>query len=126
MRVNPDIKRLLGEISKETIVHTNTTQTVSRRYTLRMLRLFKTQLTEEEQIYVLQYLLQNLHYKNIALDPDTIMLIHNLKLRNVVTYTITMFMLLIVGVAIMFDNSLVSVVIEGISNVFKLLSIGKD
>lgn len=115
MIVNKKIKEMFKEISSETIKYMNSKDS-ERKYIRRLLNIFKTQLNEEEQIFIVKTILEFIHYKNIVTDPDTIITAANIKLR---TYFF-IFVLTIIGIftaAILFKtnenlNEIVSLILN--------------
>lgn len=81
MIVNKQLNEVFKEIAKNAVTFSNT-PSVHYPYLRKLLRVFKTHLTEPEQIYLLNLLLDNLHYKNVMTDPETLFLNNNIKLRT--------------------------------------------
>lgn len=119
MIVNRKIKEMFKEISVETVKYMNSKDT-ERKYIRRLLNIFKTQLNEEEQIFIVKTILEFIHYKNIVIDPDTIITAANIKLR---TYFF-IFVLIIIGmftVAILFKtNESLNEIVPLILNVLRV------
>jgi len=119
MIVNKKIKEMFKEISSETIKYMNSKDS-ERKYIRRLLNIFKTQLNEEEQIFIVKTILEFIHYKNIVTDPDTIITTANIKLR---TYFF-IFVLTIIGMltgAILFKtNESLNEIVSLILNVLKV------
>lgn len=82
MIINPKIRELLSEISKESIKHANT-YSVNRRYLQRLISIYIRKLDAKEQEYLLAVLLRELSHKRESLDPDTLILQNNLKIKHV-------------------------------------------
>ena len=82
MKVNPQITKTLDEIARQTNTYLNSPDG-HRRYLKKLHKLYTTALTEEEQIYTLRLLLEQLSYKNIVTDPDTVLAIGNVKNRTI-------------------------------------------
>ena len=82
MIINPKIRELLSEISKESVRHANI-HSVGRRYLQRLIRIYIRELDIKEQEYVLAALLRELTHKQEYLDPDTLILQNNLKIKYV-------------------------------------------
>lgn len=82
MIINPKIRELLSEISKESIKHANTHRE-SRRYLQRLISIYIRKLDAKEQEYILAALLRELSHKQEYLDPDTLILQNNLKIKYV-------------------------------------------
>lgn len=122
MIVNRKIKEMFKEISVETVKYMNSKDT-ERKYIRRLLNIFKTQLNEEEQIFIVKTILEFIHYKNIVIDPDTIITAANIKLR---TYFF-IFVLIIIGmftVAILFKtNESLNEIVPLILNVLRVMGL---
>lgn len=82
MKVNPKIKEFLNEITKEAINFGNTPIGPKRNILRKYIRFFKENLTEEEQIYLIYYLLELNHYKNLIIDPEHLNTIYNIKFKG--------------------------------------------
>lgn len=122
MIINPKIKEMFKEISKESIKHHNT-PSADRKYHKRLLKLFKENLTEEEQIYLVNVIFESMHYKHIVTDPDNVLTLHTVKLRNI-TYTFLLIFLTLFIVAALFKtNEALNGILEILTNGLKLLSI---
>lgn len=121
MIVNPKIKELLIEIEKKSISYANTPDK-ERKYLKRLLDIYKTNLTENEQLYIFKIIIELLHYKNIITDPDNIIQLHNIKLR---TYTYIMFLIIIimlVAAGIFKLNDSIANIFTIFNNIFKILT----
>ena len=95
MIVNKQINEALKSIGEETVKYLNTPDK-QRQYLKRMLSLYKNNLTEEEQLFMMKLLLEQLNYKNIIVDPDTILAIGNVKNRTIfVIFVLTVCSMLI-------------------------------
>jgi hypothetical protein len=122
MIINPKIKALFKEVSSQSIVYANTPDK-ERKYNKRLLKLFKEQLTEEEQLYVVKSLFESLHYKNIVTDPDNVLQLHNLKLRTFmfIFFIVSLFAVLI---SVLFkNNASINSLLSVFANIFKILNI---
>lgn len=95
MKINPKIKLMFAEIATESIKLSNKKES-RKRYIAKLVRIYQTQLTEEERIYLTMHLLEQLDYRSIITDPDNIVQIHNLRLRSHFFY----FILTIIGVSL--------------------------
>lgn len=122
MIVNPDIKRMYREIASQSI-HYNNTIDKPRAYNRRMLKVFKENLTEDEQLYLVSALFESLHYKNIVTDPDNVLQLCNIKLRTFtfIFFLVCLFTLLVS--AIFKVNNGINEILGVIGNIFKLLSL---
>lgn len=81
MIINKKINDTLSEISIKSVEYGNSPES-RRLYMKRMLKIFNESLSEEERIFFLSYVLDNLHYKNILIDPETMLTANNIKLRS--------------------------------------------
>lgn len=122
MIINPNIKRLFKEVSTQSIAYANTPDK-ERKYNRRLLQVFKEQLTEDEQLYVVKSLFESLHYKNIVTDPDNVLQLHNIKLR---TFTFGFFIVslfaLLISALFKFNTSL-SGLVGVFNNIMKILNV---
>ena len=99
MKVNKNIKNMLKEISERSVEYANDPNN-ERKYIRRILKLYTDVLTEDERIYVFKSLMEDLRYKNLATDPDNLIMMHNIKMRSwftasfiiVVLISLTMYM----------------------------------
>lgn len=122
MKINTKIRETFKEISRSSIEYNNQTD-IDRKYFKRFLKIFKEELTEDEQVYVMRTIFEFVHYKSIITDPDNIIQIHNLKLRSVTFMFILSTMFLII-IAMIFDvNDGLNNIVTMLGNVFKLLSL---
>lgn len=122
MIINPAIKGLFKEVSTQSIAYANTPDK-ERKYNRRLLKLFKEELTEDEQLYVMKSLFESLHYKNIVTDPDNVLQLHNIRLR---TFTFGFFIValfvLLLSALFKFNTSL-SGLIGVFSNIMKIINV---
>ena len=117
---NPNIDLMFEEISKTTIKYMNS-HDKERKYLLRLLKIYKEKLTEEEQLFLFRYLLEHLHFKYILTDSDNILQIHNIKLRTI-TYVFFLTILLVIIIAILFKtNDSLNNMLNVFNHIFKLL-----
>jgi len=122
MKTNPLIKETLEEISKQSIKYANTPD-LNKRYLKRLIHIYTKYLNEEEQVYVLFFILENLHIKSIITDPDNILNIHNLHLRSI-TYKFILVIILVITVGIIYtSDSGINTITSFFSNIFKLLGL---
>lgn len=82
MIANKQINNALREIAKETNKHLNS-KDQERKYLKRILSFYKNTLTEDEQILVMKMIFEQLNYRNIAVDPETVLAISNVKNRTI-------------------------------------------
>lgn len=81
MIVNKQLNEVFKEIAKNSVAFSNT-PSVHYPYLRKLLRVYKTHLTEQEQIYLLSLIMENLNYRNVMTDPDTMFLNNNIKIRT--------------------------------------------
>lgn len=122
MNVNPKLKEMFSDISKASTVYHNLPDP-DRKILKRLLRTFKNNLKEEEQVYVMKMLFEQIQYKNIITDPDNIIQIHNVKLRSTFIQFIMCVLIMIVIAALFRTNAGLNSVIDAIGHVFSLVSI---
>ena len=120
MKVDPQIKILLNQIDKKTLEYINTPD-IERRYIRRLVKFFKNSFTEDEQVYIVKQIIEELRYKNIITDPDNLLVISNIKNRSIfLVFILTVFAMLI-G-AILFDtNKYLKALLDNIISVFRFI-----
>lgn len=122
MIVNRNIKETFRDIAVASELNANSVDP-SRSYIKRLLKIFNNKLTEEERLLVVKFLFENIYYRNIITDPDNIIQLNNIRLRNV-TYYILLAIVSVIGVsAVLGVSDRLNTVIESFQHVFKLLSI---
>lgn len=122
MRINTSIKNFYREISAQSIAYANTPDN-ERKYHKRLLKLFKEQLTEEEQLYIFKTVTESLHYKNIVTDPDNVLQLHNIRLRTLIVEGVIISFLIIIAGGVFHTNESIDRIIAALGNMFKLLSL---
>lgn len=123
MKINPKIRAMFVEISKKAIDQSNSVQSSDYKYLRRILRVFKTHLTEEEQLYLLKTALELIHYRNIMVDPDNLLIISNIRLRTYV-FIFLLSMVTLITAAILFrTNSTVNGLVEFLARLVKIFSL---
>lgn len=115
MKVNPKIRELLKEISKESVGYANEGGD-QYRYIRRFLKLFNSQLTEEERIYITAAILEYIHYRNITTDHDTLMVMGDVRIKMFMGVA-TISVIVMVIAAVLFKtndhlNSLVDILLQ--------------
>ena len=89
----------------------------------RALVFFKRRLTEEEQLILLKIVYENLHYKNIVTDPDNVLTLHTIRMKNV-TYIFLMIIFILVIAAMLFStNQSLMNFVSVLQNGFRLLGL---
>lgn len=121
MIINPNIKKIFIEIHNQAIHFANTPDQ-ERKYLKRFLDIYKNKLTEEEQLYLFKLIIESLHYKSIVTDPDTVLQLHNIKLRTY-TYIMLLAIVVILVIASIFKvNDSFEHITTLMSNIFKILT----
>lgn len=80
MRTNAKIKETFYDISKKSVKLSNK-ENEHRKYLRRLIRTFNKTLSEEEQIYVISILFEELSFKSTATDPARVNEIYNIKAK---------------------------------------------
>lgn len=122
MIVNKKIIEAFREISEQNIKYMNTPDK-DRKYLVRLLDIFKKNLTEQEQVFIFKVILEQIHYRNIITDPDNIIQIHNVKLKTI-TYVFILTVSVVLLTAVLFKvNESLNGVVETFGHILKLLSL---
>jgi len=122
MIINPKLKETFKDIEKQAVKHGNTPG-ATNKYLRRLLNVYKKHLTEDEQLYVLEYILDNMHYRNIVVDPDNVLQMHNIKLRSVFFIFILIVLGLVVVAALFKTNEGINSMLEIGSNIIRVLGL---
>lgn len=122
MLVNKDLTKFLTTLADESIKSSNN-EDLNRASLKRALVFFKRRLTEEEQLILLKIVYENLHYKNIVTDPDNVLTLHTIRMKNV-TYVFLMIIFILVIAAILFStNQSLMNFVSVLQNGFRLLGL---
>lgn len=117
MKVNPEIKKTLSEISSESVKLANN-PTVHYRYIRRILRVYEERLKEEDKVYLMNIMLEMLHYRTAMLDPENMMQAANIRIRTILFVAMMVILIIIVaGIVLKTNDSL-----NGIVNYFLTIS----
>lgn len=122
MIVNPKIKLILAEIAESSIRYANK-RDEGRRYNRKLLKLFKERLSEDEQLYVMRVVLEQLSYRTIVTDPDNIITIGNVKLRTQFMVFILSSAFLILASYLFGSNNEVKTTIDSILKVLRVIGV---
>lgn len=114
MLINPLIRKTLKEIATKSSEYHNKPD-LERKYIRRLLKVYNTHLTEEERIYLLKYMLDMIHYKNIVTDDNNLLTVYNMKLRIILSIVLSICFLLIFA-AFLFETNVY------INDIVRLLS----
>lgn len=120
MIVNKKIREVIKEISAQTIAYMNS-EDKERKYLRSLLKIYKKNLTEDEQIFILKYLLEFVHYKNITIDPENIITMNNIKLRHYFLVLLLVFGFIIITLIILFQTNALINILEQAIKFFKFL-----
>jgi hypothetical protein len=125
MKVNPKIKEVIDEIAKEAVNHFNTDKAFHAVRIRKLYRLFRSQLTEEEQLFIVMYFLESLHYKNTLVDPETLITASNIKLRTIFFIVISVIFIMIAFALLFKTNSSLNFISDIFSHVIAAIQLAK-
>ena len=124
MKVNPLISKVIAEISKESVRLANN-PTAHYKYIRRILRVYDKTLNEEDRIFVMNQLLEMLHYKNATLDPDNMFTAANIRFRSW-SYLTFLIVIVMITTAILFKtNSGLNLIVDYLDTIRNAISLGK-
>lgn len=123
MKINPQIRETLNEVSKSALEQTNTKQSVDYKHMRRILKVFKTHLTEEEQLYIFKTTMELIHYRNVMVDPDNLLVLSNIKLRTYMFIFMLSTLTLVIAAVLFKTNSTLNGLIEFIARLVKIFSL---
>lgn len=122
MRVNPKIRDTLKEISTQAIIYTNTTSS-DYKHLRRLLRVYDKHLSEEERIFLLKTMLEFVHYRNVMVDPDNLLVLSNIKLRTYVFIFVLVTFGMLIAAVLFKTNSALNGLLEVVGRFIKLFSL---
>lgn len=122
MKVNPQIKATLKEISEHAIDHANNPGK-DYRYWRRILRVFERHLQEEDRIFLFKTVFELVHYRNVMIDPDNLLTINNIKLRSYMFVFFLSVVAMIIAAALFKTNSALNEIFELLGRFAKMLSL---
>lgn len=122
MKINPKIRDTLKEISTQAIIHENT-PSPDYKHLRRLLRVYDKQLSEEERIFILKTMLEFVHYRNIMVDPDNLLVLSNIKLRTYVFIFVLVTFGMLIAAALFKTNSALNGLLEVAGRFIKLFSL---
>lgn len=103
MRINRRIKQTLSEIAKESVkLHNEPDQQL--RYIRRIVGIYQNHLTDEERVFLIKYILDLLHYRNLSIDPDNMLTISNIRIRTIF-FIFVCCIILMIAAAILFKTN---------------------
>ncbi len=122
MNVNPKIKLMLAEIAEQSIKYANT-KDERKKYQRKLLRLFKQSMSEDEQLYVFNNLLEEISYKNIIADPENMLTVGNIKLRSHFMIFVMSVIVLLLASYLFGTNDEIKAIGDGLGKLLKILGI---
>lgn len=122
MNVNPKIKLMLAEIAEQSIKYANT-KDERKKYQRKLLRLFKQCMSEDEQLYVFNNLLEEISYKNIIADPENMLTVGNIKLRSHFMIFVMSIIVLLLASYLFGTNDEIKAIGDGLGKLLKILGI---
>lgn len=124
MKVNPLISKVIAEISKESVRLANN-PTAHYKYIRRILRVYDKTLNEEDRIFVMNQLLEMLHYKNATLDPDNMFTAANIRFRSWSYLTFLIVVVMITAAILFKTNSSLNLIVDYLDTIRNAISLGK-
>ncbi len=122
MTVNPKIKLMLAEIAEQSVKHANK-KDERKRYQRKLLKMFKDNMSEDEQLYVLSNIMEEISYKNIIADPDNMLTVGNIKLRSHFMIFVMSIIFLLVGSYLFGENEQIRKVGDGVGKLLQILGV---
>ena len=122
MNVNPKIKLMLAEIAEQSIKYANT-KDERKKYQRKLLKLFKQSMSEDEQLYVFNTILEEISYKNIIADPDNMLTVGNIKLRTHFMIFVMSIIVLLLASYLFGTNDEIKAIGDGLGKLLKILGI---
>jgi len=123
MKVNPDIKKTLYAIGNESVKLANT-PSEQYKYTRRMMKIYDSSLSDEERIFLWQTVMEMIHYRSIVTDHDNILMIYNMKFRNMMLlFFFAVLTVLLIGVVFK-TNEHLNGIVDIFGNLFRMISLG--
>ena len=122
MNVNPKIKLMLAEIAEQSIKYANT-KDERKKYQRKLLKLFKQSMSEDEQLYVFNTILEEISYKNIIADPDNMLTVGNIKLRTHFMIFVMSIIVLLLASYLFGTNEEIKAIGDGLGKLLKILGI---
>ena len=122
MNVNPKIKLMLAEIAEQSIKYANT-KDERKKYQRKLLKLFKQSMSEDEQLYVFNTILEEISYKNIIADPENMLTVGNIKLRTHFMIFVMSIIVLLLASYLFGTNDEIKAIGDGLGKLLKILGI---
>ena len=122
MNVNPKIKLMLAEIAEQSIKYANK-KDERKKYQRKLLRLFKQSMSEDEQLYVLNNILEEISYKNIIADPENMLTVGNIKLRSHFMIFVMSIIVLLLASYLFGTNEEIKAIGDGLGKLLTILGV---
>lgn len=124
MKVNPEIKNALSAISSESIKLANN-PTVHYQYIRRILRIYEKHLKEEDKVYLMNTLLEMIHYRTAMLDPETMLQAANIKMRTIMFTAMMVVAVILVAGVVLKTNDSINGIVDYFLTIAKAISLTK-
>ena len=121
MVVNPKIKLLFAEIATKSQDLANK-KDEHRKYINKLVKLYTTKMSEEEQIFIATMLFEQLHFKNIVVDPETMVAMNNVKHRTYFIIFALMSLTMVIGAGLFKTNSSLNDLLDVSDKILKMLA----
>ena len=121
MIVNPKLKELFAEIAEQANKYLNQRDD-KKKYVRRLVKLYTTKLSEEEQIYVMSQVLDQLSYKSIVVDPDNLIALNNVKHRTYFVIFILTVLGMLTAAALFKTNSAINEIVVMMNKILTMIS----
>lgn len=122
MIINPVLKAALDAIAQASIRYHNN-PALHDRYIKRILKVYDQHLSQEERVYVFYSLLELVHYRNLAVDPDNMITISNVRIRTLFFVFVATIIAMVLAAVLFKPDSAVGNVLPLIMNFFKMVAI---
>ena len=122
MRVNPQIRNMLKEISTGAVELANTPGKDYMHFR-RLLKVYDKHMSEEERIFLLKTVFELIHYRSIMVDPDNLLVLSNIKLRTHVFIFVLTIIAMLVAAALFKTNSVLNGTMEMVTRFITLFSL---
>lgn len=122
MIVNPRLKELFAEIAEQANKYLNQRDD-KKKYVRRLVKLYTTKLSEEEQIYVMSQVLDQLSYRSIVVDPDNLIALNNVKHRTYFVIFILTVLGMLAAAALFKTNSAINEIVVMMNKILTMISL---
>lgn len=103
MIVSKKLNDLFKEISTKTTEYGNS-ENNKQKYIRKIVSVFMNTLTEDERVFITWYIFENLHYRSLLIDPETMLSVNNIQLKTILfVAAITIIITIIFSIA--FDKN---------------------